>query len=726
MPALDVLSHESSVASNRDRRKGQLPPACRPGQPATLSVQGRAPTLRPVPRLPLLALLMSLAVLAPAAVAHVPLPVSAGNEVAPRAAGRAITTPCPGDPIAADKVITGDFGKDLQGSNVLVPFDVPAGTTTVRVKYCFDTPDTPLREQIKHTLDLGLYEGRDDASRPWGPGEFRGWGGSSHPDVTVSPEGFSTEEQYRAKPKGHVPGKTTRGFRPGPIEPGQWAAELGVAAVVTQAEGDADGRVAWRIEIDLGDAPTGEPYTPTPYPRGPVKREAGWYAGDFHVHGEHSALGDATMTELFGFAFKPRAEGGAGLDFLTLSDYVSGSSWAEIGRYQPSFPGKLILRSAEVITYRGHLNSHANATNMDYRTGPLYEWTAEGAPRQVREATAPSATFARIHAAGGFTQVNHPTIFPSEIPLFQSLCRGCPWDYTDEESGYSRVDSWEVHTGPAGTSAAPGAYRPGPNPFTLTAIEEWDALRREGHRVAAVASSDSHNAGRTNGPTQAPIGQGTTVVYADELSERGVQRAVRSGHAFVKLWASDDPDLRFDAVTEDGVKAMMGDPLRATRATFTARVLGGAKDGQERQLIVLKDGSPVETIQVEGDDFTHEFTGDGAGNYRIQLQRGSAIDALTNPITLGVDNLAIVARKPKQHKATRGRTRFGFAVRLRAQDRTVPLAGAVVRLAGKQGRTGPRGRTSIVTRARPGRLLRATITAPGAERRVLRIRAARR
>ncbi|MEJ7786633.1 MAG: hypothetical protein WKF96_17670, partial [Solirubrobacteraceae bacterium] len=84
-----------------------------------------------MPRFALLALLVSLAVLAPAAVAHVPLPVSADNEVAPRAAGRAVTTPCPGDPIAADKVITGDFGKDLQGSNVLVPFDVPDGTTTV-------------------------------------------------------------------------------------------------------------------------------------------------------------------------------------------------------------------------------------------------------------------------------------------------------------------------------------------------------------------------------------------------------------------------------------------------------------------------------------------------------------------------------------------------------------------------------------------------------------------
>ena len=42
-----------------------------------------------------------------------------------------------------------------------------------------------------------------------------------------------------------------------------------------------------------------------------------------HVHAEHSNYGAATMTETFEYAFKPLAQGGAGLDFITLSDYVS-------------------------------------------------------------------------------------------------------------------------------------------------------------------------------------------------------------------------------------------------------------------------------------------------------------------------------------------------------------------------------------------------------------------
>src|SRR3712207_2682102 len=102
-----------------------------------------------------------------------------------------LTTPCGGAPIRTDRVITGSFGTEQQGSYVMVPFDVPAGVTAVRVKYCWDQPENPVTaSQVKHTLDLGLYEASEGL---WGEKEFRGWGGSSHPDVTVSAQGFSTE-----------------------------------------------------------------------------------------------------------------------------------------------------------------------------------------------------------------------------------------------------------------------------------------------------------------------------------------------------------------------------------------------------------------------------------------------------------------------------------------------------------------------------------------------------
>ena len=192
---------------------------------------------------------------------------------------------------------------------MLLPFDVPAGTTAVRVKYCWDPPIGPF---TRHTLDLGLYEARDHPGELYGPKEFRGWGGSSHPDVIVSNEGFKSEADYLANPRTNEPGKTTRGFIPGPIKPGEWAVELGLAAIVPQALGDADGKVGWRVEIELSNDPAfaDEPYQPAPYDTHAGARGRAWYAGDFHVHAEHSALGDATMTETFGFAFKPISQGG--------------------------------------------------------------------------------------------------------------------------------------------------------------------------------------------------------------------------------------------------------------------------------------------------------------------------------------------------------------------------------------------------------------------------------
>ena len=117
--------------------------------------------------------------------------------------------------------------------------------------------------------------------------------------MTLSAEGFSSEADYVAQPRIEPPGKTTRAFLPGPIRSGRWAAELGVAAVIPQSEGDADGKVGWRVEIEFADDPAfaDEPYKPARYDPRPVRRKPGWYSGDFHVHAEHSAYGNATMTE---------------------------------------------------------------------------------------------------------------------------------------------------------------------------------------------------------------------------------------------------------------------------------------------------------------------------------------------------------------------------------------------------------------------------------------------
>jgi hypothetical protein len=518
---------------------------------------------------------------------------------APTAITAAVTEPCPGDPIRIDQLTTGSFESSLQGSFVRVPFDVPAGTTAVRVKYCFDQPEVPT-PNVRHTLDLGIYD----------PRGFRGWGGSSHPDVTLSPEGFSTEAEYLAKPKGHVPGKTTRGFRPGPTSPGRWFAELGLAAIAGRALGDADDRVAWRVEVEYSSDPAfaDQPYRKTRYSTKPKRKKAGWYTGDLHVHAEHSALGDATMRETFGYAF-----GKAKLDFITLTDYVTDSAWGEIGRYETG--RHLVGRSSEVITYRGHTNNQLSGRYVDYRTGPVYELNSDGGMTRQRAAQPASRILRDVRRAGGFTQINHPTIFPSSNPLFALLCRGCPWDYSAEETNYKLVDAIEVNTGPQKLGDAP-------NPFTSTAIDFYEQALAKGARAAAIGVSDSHNAGRTTSATQSPVGVGATAVYAKQLSERGIRCAVKAGHTYAKIGGASGADLRFTGRVPGARKrAIFGDSARGKSLKLAAKATGGDV------LQLLRDGSVIAT----GSGSIARTVTD-SGRYGLRLQRGQVTEAVGTPI----------------------------------------------------------------------------------------------
>lgn len=541
--------------------------------------------------------------------------------------GRAAVPTCPGDNGTPDRVVMGSFEKPLQGAYVLVPFDVPAGSTSVRVKICYDQPELPLAVpgapySVKHTLDLGVYEtlGSDGF---YDEDEFRGWGGSSRPNVFITPED-----------------STTVGFKPGPIPAGTWAAEIGVAAIGALFEGDTNGAVEWRLEIFTGSDPADadQPWTAAPYDATVSNPSPGWYAGDFHVHARQSNPNDAEMKDVFDYAFDD-----AGLDFITLSDYVTDRHWDEIGRFQDDHPGKLIVRSAEVITYRGHINNHASLRYVDYRTGPIYvRQDADGSLMKIRDAQPASRIFDDIHASGtGWTQVNHPTIFPSQVPTFGSFCRGCSWSYSDAETDWTKVDAFEVATGPAGLPQPPNNEL-GPNPFTVLAIAWYDHLHKSGFDVTAVGSSDSHKAGAPSSLTdpgsilRAPIGEATTVVFAPDLSEQGIREGILAGHAYVKFFGPNGPDLRFTATpVGGGAEAMMGDAVPAPAGRFKARVFNLPPTVFPRVLLVLRDGLPYLAYPVVRADQTFTFTARLPGDYRLQLMRGTAFEAMTNPITLG-------------------------------------------------------------------------------------------
>jgi hypothetical protein len=545
----------------------------------------------------------------------------------------AVATPpasCPGAPITPTKVLTGTFGQAQKGSYVLMPFDVPRGTTQVRVQYCYDKPENTTSSS--HTLDLGIYDSLRTGDRLWAGKEFRGWGGSSHPDVALSPGGFSTEAQYLSDPKGYLPGRTTRGFEPGAIPAGRWAVELGVGAVIPKDAGDATGEVGWRVAIELSSNPAyaRHPYRPAKLRTKPVRTKAAWYQGDLHVHDEHSNLGAATIAESLGYAFRSRAKGGAGLDFTSLSDYVTDTAWGEIGRYQPQYPNNLVIPSAEVITYHGHLANQNAGGWVDYRTGPVLLRGASGALTTLRGKTPPRKVFDAIHRLGGFTVVNHPRIYPPATPALEAFCRGCYWNYTDAQTGFRSLDAIEVMN--VAQAFDPAATET-PNPFTAPAIAYWQHALATGAHIAAVGGSDTHNAGRTKGVTDAPLGTPTTVVYADELSADGIQRGVQAGHTFVKALGSGGPDLRLTAraTSSTAPAAIMGDSVTGRKVVLTAEVLHA--QGTVKRIIELqRNGKTVAAASAGGPRTMLRRTVTGAGRYGLVLVRGKVTEAIGSPI----------------------------------------------------------------------------------------------
>lgn len=533
----------------------------------------------------------------------------------------------PGDPdptMDTAEELDGTFAASQQGSYVQIPFDVPGGSTAIRVRYCFDQPPSG----SGNTLDVGVFEPRPAGQAVWSMAERRGWSGSAVRDLAIAVDGFTDASTYEADRKDYVSGSTTRAYQPGPIPAGKWAVELGLASIVGPPA-DPDG-VAWRVRVETSDGPSwsDDPYSPVSYDDSAASQSPGWYEGDLHAHGEQEP-GNATVRDTLDYAFRPLGQGGAGLDFITVVDHNNDVFAGEAGRYQPDYAGRLIIPGTEVTTYMGHYNEQGSSAFADYRGGPVYRLDP-GPPAtlaKTQDAVGPASQFALIGRSDGWTQINHPTIFP-DAP---TLCRGCPWDYPATATDFGLVDAIEIQTGPAELGTAV-------NPFTETAIAFYEGALAGGAHIAAVGSSDSHQADEFS-VTSAPIGRASTVVFAERLSKAAVEQGVRDDHTYVKVHGSDGPDIRLSASSPGAPEAIIGDSLSGPVATFDARVIaagpGAARPGSY-ELRLLRDGIPIESVPVAGDDFGHTFEVTESGRYSLEVLRqasdGERVEVYSSPI----------------------------------------------------------------------------------------------
>lgn len=357
-------------------------------------------------------------------------------------------------------------------------------------------------------------------------------------------------------------------YIPGPIPAGTWQVVVG-KPTGTPAE--------YEINILLRTEATLEPQPRTPYEDpGTLLDDARWYAGDLHVHTHHSD-GPPSIRETLEFARE------VGMEFIVLSEHNTNSGLSLYGSVQPDFPELLIVPGVEWTTYAGHANAFGAVDWVDFKVG-VAGVTVEGA-------------IDAYHDQAALFSPNHPKVPGAPV------CVGCPWEYDVDPT---TVDGIEVRGG------------------IWPAIDYWEEMCANGSHATAVGGSDDHEAGQGSGGLYSPIGEPTTMVYAEELSVNGILEGIRSGRVVVKINSPDDPMLDTQLSGE-----RIGHTVFADTATLSVLVT----EGEGRTVRVIKNGAIVETVSVTSDPFTHEMNveapAEGEDRYRHQVMDGD------KPLTIG-------------------------------------------------------------------------------------------
>ena len=412
----------------------------------------------------------------------------------------------------------------------------------------------------------------DDNILDWGledPAGFRGWGGGNSENAVVGAAAAS------------------RSYVAGPITPGEWRVVVGKAQLLATP-------ATFSLIVTLRDAPTlapqpeRAPYTATDLGDGPR-----WYAGDFHVHSRESGDAAPTLDEIADFAR------GRGLDFVELSDHNTLTQLEFIVDAQARHPDLLFLPGMEFTTYAGHANAIGATAWVDHKIGQ------------------PGVTIAAAAAAfadqGALLSINHPVLDLGDV------CIGCAWHH-------------EIPQDLAAVEVATTGLDKGGKFFTDDAIKYWDDLCATGLHLAAIGGSDDHRAGQDLDTFSSPIGDPTTLVYADALAPAAILAGIRAGRTVVKLQGPSDPmvELTADATIE-------GDTITADHVTLTATVTGAPAGAEVR---FVHNGTPGARVPVDADPFVYAMPVDapegGEDRWRAEVLIGGP-RTLTSHVWLRAD-----------------------------------------------------------------------------------------
>lgn len=407
--------------------------------------------------------------------------------------------------------------------------------------------------------------------------------------------GVADPERFRGESGGNKSHFTisetdaTPSYLPGAIPAGVWRLLIAVPNMRTQTISH------YRAEIRFNACDEDASFAAQPLVIG-----TRWYRGDLHMHTAHS---DGSCTSQSGrmvpcpVFLAAQTATARGLDFIAITDHNADSQYEAERELQPYFDRVLLIPGREMTTFHGHFNIFGVTQFVDWRV------TAGGLDL--------NSVLRDVKSKGGIASVSHAQAPGGE------MCMGCRWE-PPADADMNLFTAVEVING---------------GQIMFSSAKFWDAQLREGHRLAAIGGSDSHNA---TSPPEPPgsIGWPTTVVEADELSVPAILNGIRAGRTFVDLTASHDKQVDFEA--ESGsARARMGETLHtAAGAPIRVRIRTAACAGSVVHLLL--DGEEVATAPPmpldSASDPVEATLPAGAGRHwlRVEVRDGKGSLQLTS------------------------------------------------------------------------------------------------
>jgi hypothetical protein len=364
------------------------------------------------------------------------------------------------------------------------------------------------------------------------------------------------------------------GFFPGAIQPGEWQFIVNTHMIMPGYP------LHMRLEIVGTDEDASSETRPAWKPGQTASRGPGWYRGDLHAHTVHS---DASwdVPGLVAFAHANF------LDFITLSDHNTVSALAQFDASRSD--DLLTIGGVELTTFWGHALALGRREWVDWRI------TAERTMAQIET---------EVSGQGGLFIIAHPEA------IGDPYCTGCRWLYPDVMPGQARVvevwnDAWTSESD---------------NEAGLKKAFEW---MNQGLRMALSAGTD-HHGNILTGP-----GLGFNVVYAQDLSEDEILRAIRSGRSYL----SRGPILHLDAYIGN-LRAMLGDVLLSQEGEAIELIAKWDACPPSSMVDLILDGERIDQFETDAAPSAKWDLAGGKHHWALLTLRNAEGEmlALTNPI----------------------------------------------------------------------------------------------